>query len=248
MSSDKLHEEPKTSSVSRTDWSEDDHEEYRNNVDFATLSISGADTSNIHSDFGNTDRKSDADDHEHPCVCDLRLPRTSLDSAERYALARNYLRNTSPRKTRFLLERKAKRIPTTPTSVKKYRSSSKKKTGTRSPQRTEKKTISESSQNEDTKSDGKASEKKESSTSQSKKISRSKSTQLLNPAVDSHETVSLRKSNKQRKGNSRIDYRKQPKFAVKMNRAADLRTQIGSVYCGRQLFSKRKLKEKAKKE
>lgn len=245
MSSDKLHEEPKTSSVSRTDWSEDDHEEYRSNIDYATLSVSGADTSNNHSDFGNTNKKSNADDHEHPCVCDLRLPRTSLDSVERYALARNYLRNTSPRKTRFLMERKAKQIPTTPTSGKKYHSSPKKKTGTRSPQRTGKRPISESDQNEDTKSDiGKPSAKKGSSTPQSKKIRRSKSNQLLNQAMDSHETVSLRKSSKQRKGSSRIDFRKQPKFAVKMNRAADLRTQIGSVYCGRQLFPKRKLKEK----
>lgn len=100
-------------------------------IDVATLQVSGGTAAN-------KDAKSDSkeESHEHPCICDLRLPRKSLSNEERFARYKDSCRaqststgkspSSSPERKRVAGQRPAKRVISAPKSTVKTKTSPKK--------------------------------------------------------------------------------------------------------------------------
>ncbi len=140
-------------------------------VNPAMLQVSGNVSSEAKSE------KKGEEGHEHPCVCDLRLPRKSLSNEERYEKAKNYLRKTGKGSERKRMSPKSpgKRVIGTISGKKRLRGSPKStRGGAKSP----------------------------ASTGSAER--------------------------------GRLDLTRGPRIAVKMNRAANLRMEKGSTYCGKQ--------------
>ncbi len=153
------------------------------------LQISGTVSSEVKSG------KKGEENHEHPCVCDLRLPRKSLSNEERYEKAKNYLRKTGKGSER-------KRM---------------------SPKRTGKRVIGTIG--------GKGlrgSPKRETSRGRSRQ-------RILKSTREGAKSPPASTGSAER---SRLDLTRGPRIAVKMNRAANLRMEKGSTYCGKQFRPK----------
>lgn len=149
------------------------------------------------------------DDHEYPCVCDLRLPRKALNSEERYRMAKDYLRKESKSQRRSP-RRLAKTFSTSPQTGLKSKSPSSKRAQ-----------VKKNAEKEDSKT--------------SKKIVGGGKKGLQGEGVASSAASPSAKSPTESETSPRknITWNKQPKIAVKMNRTANMRLEKGTTLCGR---------------
>ncbi|KAK7571805.1 hypothetical protein V9T40_014277 [Parthenolecanium corni] len=175
-------------------------------VDFATLQVSGGAAAD-------KDAKSDTkeESHEHPCVCDLRLPRKALSNEQRFALAKDWLRSGS-----------SGRGPKSPSS-----SSERKRVAATRPAkrvaaaRPAKRVVATRPA------------KPVADTTAPKAGQTRTSPKKRKPGADERELVGRTAGVGSGKRTTARSRSRGPRLAVKLNRAATLRMEKGTTYCGK---------------
>jgi len=170
----------------------------RRSVDAATLQVSGGAAAG-------KDAKADSkeESHEHPCVCDLQLPRKALSNEERFARAKDWLRGGS-----------GVRGGKSPGS-----SSERKRDGSSRPAKrvASPRTAAKGKDKDKGKGKGKtASPKKRRPGVEQRDVAQGRA---AGPGLGKRTTARSRSRG--------------PRIAVKLNRAATLRMEKGTLYCGK---------------